>query len=171
MLHASANGVFKFGSRLVRCALGSGGVIPARVKREGDHCSPIGRWPLRRVFFRPDRLEAPKTALPITPLAPQMGWCDAPEDARYNCPVLLPHPASAERLWREDHVYDILVILGHNDAPVLPGMGSAIFWHLAWPDYRPTEGCVAIALVDMLDALAEAKPGHALEIAPARSGQ
>ena len=63
------------------------------------------------------------------------------------------------------------MILGHNDAPVRPGMGSAIFWHLAWPDYRPTEGCVAIALADMLDALAEAKPGHALEIAPARSGQ
>lgn len=171
MFVASADGVLKFQGRAMRCAFGSGGLIEAGAKREGDQRSPIGRWPLRRVFFRPDRLEAPKTALPITPLAPQMGWCDAPDDAHYNCPVLLPHPASAERLWREDHVYDILVILGHNDAPVLPGMGSAIFWHLAWPDYRPTEGCVAIALVDMLDALAEAKPGHALEIAPARSGQ
>lgn len=171
MFVASADGVLKFQERAMRCAFGLGGLIEAGSKREGDQCSPIGSWPLRGIFFRPDRLDAPKTALPITALTPQMGWCDAPDDARYNCPVSLPHPASAERLWREDHVYDILVILGHNDAPVLPGMGSAIFWHLAWPDYRPTEGCVAIALVDMLDALAEAKPGHALEIAPARSGQ
>lgn len=171
MLHASANGVFKFGPRLVRCALGSGGVIPAEVKREGDHCSPIGRWPLRRVFYRPDRVSAPYSALPIAPLTPEMGWCDAPEDANYNRPVRHPYTASAEHLWRADSVYDILVILGHNDDPVLPGRGSAIFLHLARPDYRPTEGCIALAQVDLLDALALAKPGHALEIAPARSGQ
>ena len=164
MFVASADGVLKFQGRVVRCAFGSGGLIHAEAKREGDHCSPIGRWPLRRVFFRPDRLEAPKTALPIAPLTPQMGWCDAPDDASYNRPVLLPHPASTERLWRDDGVYDILVILGHNDDPVRPGLGSAIFWHLAWPDYRPTEGCVAIALVDMLDALALAKPGDHLRI-------
>lgn len=164
MFVASANGVLKFEGRVARCAFGSGGLIPAEAKREGDLCSPIGRWPLRRVFFRPDRLEAPKTALPIAPLSPQLGWCDAPEHASYNLPVLLPHPASAEQLWRDDGVYDILVILGHNDDPVRPGLGSAIFWHVAWPDYRPTEGCVAIALVDMLDALAVARPGDCLAI-------
>lgn len=164
MFVVSANGVLKFQERAMRCAFGSGGLIPVEAKREGDLCSPIGRWPLRRVFFRPDRLEAPKTALPIAPLSPRMGWCDAPNDTSYNREVTLPHPASAEQLWRDDGVYDILVILGHNDDPVRPGLGSAIFWHLAWPDYRPTEGCVAIALVDMLDALAVARPGDCLAI-------
>lgn len=166
MFRAGADGVFTFEPRIVRCALGKGGLIAAAEKREGDRCSPIGRWPLRQVFYRPDRLPPPQTALLVAPLTPEMGWCDAPEDSQYNRPVQHPYCASAERLWREDHVYNILVILGHNDDPVVPGGGSAIFWHLAWPDYRPTEGCVALALVDMLDALALAKPGHALEIGP-----
>lgn len=164
MFVASGDGVLRFHDRAMRCALGSGGLIEAHAKREGDRCSPIGRWPLRRVLFRPDRLEAPKTLLPVTPMSPAMGWCDAPEDPNYNRPVSHPYPASAERLWRDDGVYDILVIIGHNEDPTVPGLGSAIFWHVAWPDYRPTEGCVALALVDMLDALALAQPGHALEI-------
>lgn len=164
MFRAGADGICGFGPRRMRCALGKGGVIAADLKREGDQCSPIGRWPLRQVFYRPDRISAPNTALPIAPLTPEMGWCDAPEDGQYNRRVRHPYPASAERLWRDDAVYDILVILGHNDDPILPGRGSAIFWHLAWPDYRPTEGCVALALVDMLDVLALAMPGHALEI-------
>ncbi|HEY5346811.1 MAG TPA: hypothetical protein VIJ72_01360, partial [Rhizomicrobium sp.] len=81
------------------------------------------------------------------------GWCDAPGDPSYNRPVRLPYPASAEQLWREDHVYDIIVVLGFNDDPVIAGKGSAIFLHLAKPDYAPTAGCVALALPDMLAAL------------------
>ncbi len=54
-------------------------------------------------------------------------------------------------LWRADHVYDLIVPLGYNDDPVVPGKGSAIFMHVAKPDYAPTEGCVALALPDLLD--------------------
>jgi L,D-peptidoglycan transpeptidase YkuD (ErfK/YbiS/YcfS/YnhG family) len=76
----------------------------------------------------------------------------------------MPYPASAENLWRDDHVYDVIVILGHNDDPVVPGAGSAIFWHLARPDFRPTEGCVAVPLEAMLKALSWAQPGDVMEI-------
>ena len=55
-----------------------------------------------------------------------------------------PHPFSAERLWRDDAHYDAVMILGHNDRPPVPGMGSAIFLHVARPGLLPTEGCVAI---------------------------
>lgn len=149
----------------VPCALGKGGLIAAADKREGDGASPLGVWPIRRVLYRADRLPAPETALAAQAIAPDDGWCDAPEDPAYNRPVRHPYPASAERLWREDHVYDIVVVLGHNDDPVQAGRGSAIFWHLAREDYRPTEGCVAIARAPMLAALRIAKPGDALEIA------
>jgi len=139
--------------------------VPASRKREGDLASPAGVWPLRQAFYRPDKFAAPpQTRLPLTPLSPELGWCDASADPAYNRLVALPYPASAERLWREDGVYDLIVVLGYNDDPPTPGAGSAIFWHLARPDWRGTEGCVAITRAAMLEALAQIGPEDALEI-------
>ncbi len=148
----------------VRAALGKGGVIAAGAKREGDGKSPLGSWPIRYVFYRPDRVAKPETQLPVVALSPDDGWCDDPGDPAYNTHVKLPWPTSHEKLWRDDHVYDLIVILGHNDDPVVPGMGSAIFMHLARADYSGTEGCVALAMEDLLDVLREAEPGSQVEI-------
>ena len=161
---ATADGWLDLGGARVRCALGPAGVIPAAEKREGDGASPAGVWPIRRVLYRPDRGPAPATALPVRAIAPDDGWCDAPGDPAYNRPVQLPYPASAEQMWREDHLYDIVVVLGHNDAPAVPGLGSAIFLHLAKADYQPTHGCVAVARPDLEALLAAAQPGDAVEI-------
>ena len=161
---ATADGWLDLGDRRARCALGPAGVIAAADKREGDGASPAGVWPIRRVLFRPDRGEAPATALELQPIAEDDGWCDAPGDPAYNRPVKLPFPASAERMWREDHLYDLVVVLGHNDDPPAPGLGSAIFLHLAKPDSAPTHGCVAVARTDLEDLLRTAKPGDAIEI-------
>ena len=164
LFRAAASGRFTGAGLDVRCALGSAGVIEAARKREGDGYSPAGIWPLQRVLFRAHRIPAPQTKLPIAPLAQDDGWCDAPGNENYNRFVKLPCPAGAERLWRNDELYDVIVILGFNDNPVVPGAGSAIFWHIAHTDYTPTQGCVAIARADMLTALAEAAPGDTLEI-------
>lgn len=153
-LLVGADGWAAFGRRRCRCAIGRSGL--ARNKREGDGATPIGIWPCRLIYWRPDRLSPPATALPIVALQPADGWCDAPADPAYNLPVALPYPASTEMLWRDDHVYDLIVPLGYNDAPVVPGLGSAIFLHLAQPDYAPTQGCVALALEDLLAFLAQA---------------
>ncbi|HZS83321.1 MAG TPA: L,D-transpeptidase family protein [Stellaceae bacterium] len=141
------------GARL-RCALGRGGVS-AR-KCEGDGTTPVGSWPMRRLLYRADRVDRPTTFLAASPIAPDDGWCDAPADRNYNRPVKLPYAASAECLWREDRIYDLVVPLGYNDAPAVPGAGSAIFLHLAQADFAPTAGCVALALPDLLAVLAEA---------------
>lgn len=143
-----------WGERRFRCALGRAGIIAD--KREGDHATPAGTWPMRRAFYRPDREAPPPTQLPLRPLDPADGWCDAPDDAAYNELVRRPHAASAEPLWREDALYDLLIVLGYNDAPPVPGAGSAIFLHLATGDYAPTEGCVALARADLLAVLAAA---------------
>jgi L,D-peptidoglycan transpeptidase YkuD (ErfK/YbiS/YcfS/YnhG family) len=119
---------------------------------------------MRRVLWRADRAGAPATRLSAAPLDPDDGWCDAPDDPAYNQPVRLPYPASAERLWREDRIYDVIVILGYNDDPVVPGAGSAIFLHLARPDYAPTRGCVALAPADLIHLLALARPGDAVRV-------
>jgi L,D-peptidoglycan transpeptidase YkuD (ErfK/YbiS/YcfS/YnhG family) len=166
ILHAVAcsDGRFSFAGREVRCALGRSGVIAAADKREGDGASPLGVWPIQRVLYRPDRGLAPATGLPTAATLEDDGWCDAPDDPAYNLPVRLPYPASCERMWRDDEVYDIVCILGHNDPP-RPGLGSAIFLHCARPDYRPTEGCIALARPDLEAVLALATPGACVEIA------
>ncbi|MEO0982958.1 MAG: L,D-transpeptidase family protein [Pseudomonadota bacterium] len=161
---AQSVGRFVGGEITTRCALGKGGVRTAEDKIEGDGATPLGVWPLRRVFYRPDRLDPPPTRLTTVPIEPSDGWCDAPGDPHYNRKVKLPYPASAERLWREDAVYDIVVELGYNDDPVVDRRGSAIFFHLIRGDYEPTEGCVALALPDMLAVLAKAAPGDALTV-------
>ena len=161
---AHADGRFALVAHDVRCALGRGGVKPAVDKREGDGASPAGVWPMRRVLWRADRLARPVTALPLAAVAETDGWCDAPTDPAYNRPVRLPYPASAERLWLAEAVYDVIVVLGHNDDPPVPGLGSAIFLHLARPGYAPTEGCVALSREDMLELLSLAKLGDAVAI-------
>lgn len=146
----------KFRGRLWRCAIGPGGV--RQDKREGDGATPVGCWPMRRVLFRPDRLTAPDTILPSAALEPDDGWCDDPSDPLYNRPVKLPYEGRHEQLWRDDEIYDVLVVLGHNDDPPRPGAGSAIFLHVARPDYSPTQGCVALAQEHLLELLRTAGP-------------
>ncbi|HUK59347.1 MAG TPA: L,D-transpeptidase family protein [Stellaceae bacterium] len=140
--------------RAMRCAVGRSGL--AQQKREGDGATPVGILPMRRALYRPDRETPPATRLPVAPLAPDDGWCDAPGDPLYNRAVKLPYPAHAETMWRDDRLYDLVVVLGWNDAPVAKGAGSAIFLHLAAPGWGPTEGCVALARDDLLAVLAGA---------------
>lgn len=144
----------RWGAARLRCALGKGGVHAA--KREGDGATPVGAFVLRRVLYRADRGAAPATRLPVAAISEDDGWCDDPADAAYNRPVKLPYKAHAERLWRQDRLYDLVVVLSHNDDPPIAGLGSAIFLHVAAPDYAPTAGCVALAPDDLRRVLAEA---------------
>lgn len=158
------DGVLAWRHQRFRCALGRAGV--SADKREGDGTTPVGRFPLRRVLYRADRLRRPATALPVRAMRADDGWCDDPGDPRYNRPVRLPYPGHHEVLWRADGVYDVVVVLGHNDAPPRAGAGSAVFLHVAAADYRPTEGCVALALSDLLAVLADCRSGVVLRVMP-----
>jgi L,D-peptidoglycan transpeptidase YkuD (ErfK/YbiS/YcfS/YnhG family) len=138
------------------CALGRAGCL-AR-KREGDGATPVGQWQLRRVLYRADRTPRPRTALPVRAIRRDDGWCDAGTDRNYNRPVRHPYPASAERLWRIDQLYDVIVLLGYNDAPRRRGRGSAIFMHVARPGLEPTEGCIALARPHLLRLIERVGP-------------
>ena len=150
------------GDREYRCALGRSGLTMD--KREGDGGTPVGRFPLRAVLYREDRLGQPDSCLPTERILDTDGWCDDPSDPQYNRHVNLPYQASAENLHRQDRLYDIIVILGYNDQPVRPGRGSAIFFHIASPDYKPTEGCVAVSHVDMYEILRQVTPQTIMSI-------
>lgn len=141
-------GLLRIDGRDLRCVFGEGGI--SAQKQEGDGSTPCGLLPLRRVLYRADRLTPPACGnLPREPIAPDDGWCDDPLHADYNRAVRLPHPARHERLWRDDPVYDLLAVLGHNDDPVRRSHGSAIFLHVAGVDERPTQGCLALHLPDL----------------------
>jgi len=147
------DGRLEMGGLTVRVALGRGGVRGFD-KQEGDGATPAGLLPLRRVLYRADRGPPPACAVPIEPLAPDDAWCDDPTHADYNHMVRLPHDARCEALWRTDGIYDLIGVLGWNDTPVVRDRGSAIFLHVARPDFGPTEGCVALALADLRRVLA-----------------
>ncbi|MGB1069027.1 MAG: L,D-transpeptidase family protein [Henriciella sp.] len=161
---ATARGTFSGPGISCRCAVGRSGILLAEQKREGDGASPLGSWPMRRVFYRPDRVGRPDTILPCIALKQHDGWCDQPGHILYNRPVSLPFSGHHEVLWRDDSIYDIIVELGHNDNPVRHGLGSAVFLHVARPDYTATEGCIALSMPDLRQVLQQCDEQSELKI-------
>jgi L,D-peptidoglycan transpeptidase YkuD (ErfK/YbiS/YcfS/YnhG family) len=157
-------GLLHAGDRAIPFSIGRGGLIAAADKREGDGATPIGTWPIRGVLLRPDRIDLlDGLVLPWRWIRPDDGWSDGRDDPAYNRPVRHPHPFSAEKLWRDDGLYDAIVVLGHNDAPPMAGAGSAIFLH-CWRDGAATEGCVAVAKEDLVALLPALRPGDVVKI-------
>ncbi len=149
------NGTILFKGQIYPCAIGRGGFVSPEAKVEGDGGTPMGTYPIRACFYRPDKVQKPKFLLPLYEITPAFGWCDDPKHPEYNRPVVLPFDASHEELWRKDSCYDIIVVIGYNDQPVVPGKGSAIFFHLTdGKQYKPTEGCVAVSQEHMQEILA-----------------
>lgn len=136
------------GNFTIPCLLGKYGKTFR--KREGDGKSPRGRWLLTQLYFRPDRILGLKSARRLKQCD---GWCDAPHDKAYNHLVSLPFAAGHEKLWRDDHSYDILATTNHNQRPRFRGRGSAIFFHLWRSGATDTEGCIALRRRDMLIVL------------------
>ncbi len=160
----SPDGTAEWNGRRVPCALGRAGVT--KRKREGDGATPVGCFALRRVLYRADRLARPATVLAVAPLHPLDVWCDDADDPHYNQLVRQPYNAGFELLWRDDHIYDIIVVLGYNDDPVAPGRGSAIFLHIARPDFAPTQGCVAVSQTNLRQVLRTCKTSSQLCVKP-----
>jgi L,D-peptidoglycan transpeptidase YkuD (ErfK/YbiS/YcfS/YnhG family) len=155
-------GIARLSERVFTCALGRSGL--SANKREGDGATPIGRFQFRRLLYRADRVPHIDTHLPARHIEPDDGWCDDPASPDYNRPIRLPHPARHEELWRTDHLYDLVVVIGHNDAPVVPGAGSAVFVHIAQEDWSPTAGCIAFAREDLLTILAQVSTADAVDV-------
>lgn len=160
---ARFHGLLVAGGTTVPCALGRTGLTAA--KREGDGGTPRGTYRLTAVLYRPDRGPRPRSSLPVLPIAPSSGWCDDPRDHAYNQPVELPYPASAEHLWRDDHLYDVVIVLDYNMHPAREGAGSAIFLHIATPDFSPTAGCVAVSPAALRRLLPRLGPATTIRIA------
>lgn len=161
----------RFGHDIFRCAVGRNGIT--RDKHEGDGATPAGRFPLREVFFRGDRVPRStlKTLLPVSELSPRDGWCDQSGHPAYNRKVnrnTLEPGVSHEELYRPDHVYDVILVVGYNDDPVVPDKGSAIFVHVAREGFPGTAGCIAFAKEDLLKILSLVAKDTRLVVKPWR---
>ena len=163
-IRVTPNGLLVWRDQTRRCALGHAGVGSS--KREGDGVTPSGCFALQRVLYRSDRLAIPQTAMPVGAIDESDAWCDDPHDPNYNQPVKLPYANSHERLWRDDSLYDLIVVLDFNDQPPIRGAGSAIFLHVAQPIFAPTKGCIALACDALYELLAECAPGDRLCVMP-----
>lgn len=158
-------GTVSFGGKRYPCMVGKSGIV--QPKYEGDGGTPEGMYPLREVRYRADRMSAPKTGLPVFKATPSDGWCDDPEDPAYNRIVHMPYQTDAEPMWRDDHVYDVLAVIGYNDAPTVPGAGSAIFMHVMRPptdDHQYTAGCVSLVRDDLLAVLGSCTASTVIDI-------
>ena len=148
----------------VPCALGYSGI--AIKKNEGDGITPVGSFALLNVMVRNDRQALPNTGLSISAISRNDGWCDDPASPDYNCPVTLPYSGSHEKLFRSDALYDIIIDIDYNRKAPIAGKGSAIFIHIAQPTYHPTKGCIAVALIDIIELLKSCDENTRLVINP-----
>ncbi len=147
----NSKGVLSFKGKEYKCVFGKSGVSDD--KKEGDGATPVGIFPIRKIFYRADKIEKPISPFETVALLQNDGWCDKVNDPKYNQFIKLPYEASHENLWREDDLYDIIVVLGYNDNPSVSGKGSAIFMHIARQTFTPTAGCIALAYDDLVEIL------------------
>jgi L,D-peptidoglycan transpeptidase YkuD (ErfK/YbiS/YcfS/YnhG family) len=150
------------GTLALPCVLGPAGLT--RRKREGDGATPTGTFALVSCFYRADRGPRPRSAMPARPCRIDDGWCDDPGASRYNQPVRLPFPGSHERMWRQDQLYDLGLVIDYNLHPAHKGRGSAIFMHIMSPGKTPTAGCIALRPDDLRRLLPRLTPGCLITI-------
>lgn len=155
----------EIGDQSYLCRIGRAGFVDGTLGREGDQKTPLGDYRVRFGLYRGDRLPGPPPSeVTFHSILKLDGWCDDSSDPAYNRFIRLPYQASYEKLWREDCVYDIVLVIDHNDSPPEPDLGSAVFIHIAQPDDRQTLGCVALTPEVMLQLLKRLKTGTPIKI-------
>ena len=127
----------------LRCSIGKRGI--SINKKEGDKKTPKGKFKLKYILYRKDRIPNLKTELKKIEIKKKMAWCDDPISKHYNKIVNYPFRYSIEKLWRKDNIYDVIIIIDYNLNPVIKNKGSAIFLHIAKQGYKPTNGCIAVS--------------------------
>ena len=153
MITIYKNGEFHFQNKIYKCALGRNGI--KKKKQEGDGCTPEGIYSLGPLYYRSDRIKKVKTYFNTIPIEKDMFWSDYPQSQYYN-KLIRFKDSSYENLYKENHTYDIILVINYNVSPIIKGKGSAIFLHVAKKDFSPTSGCIALrkkCLFEILEKL------------------
>ena len=146
----------------VKCAVGKRGI--GFKKREGDLITPQGQYKIKYILCRKDRVKKIQSKLKVIKIKKNMGWCDDPKSKEYNKLVNLPLNYSYEKLYRRDNIYDILLVLNYNMAPIKKSKGSAIFIHVAKKNYQKTEGCIGLKKNHLVKIIQDLKKNTKVKI-------
>ena len=131
----------------VQASIGRTGFALPGEKIEGDGKSPTGIFDLGQLYTYEARV---KTSLPFIQTNSEDKWIDDPNHENYNTHIRgNTNAKSFEHLNLSSIDYKYCMVIEYNTHPVVKGKGSAIFFHLATPNYDPTAGCVAIQESDM----------------------
>ena len=145
-----------------KCSIGYNGL--SNKKYEGDGCTPIGHFKIKKILYRPDKINDYKFALDSEVIKKLDGWCDDINSDLYNQKIEFPFNLSAEHLYRNDDLYDIVCIIDYNLNPIIRGKGSAIFLHVASEDYSPTQGCIALKKEELIQIAIKLDKGSTITI-------
>jgi len=148
MIKVLRSGFLTFYKYKFKCSFGKNGLT--KNKREGDRKTPMGNFKIIKCYYRSDRIKKPKTKMRCIQITKKMGWCDDFRSKKYNTLIKLPSKLHHEKLYRKDRLYDILVVINYNTKPVITGLGSAIFLHVAKKNYNSTKGCIALKREDLI---------------------
>lgn len=148
---------FKF-----RCSIGKGGI--KKKTKEGDNITPKGIFSVIKVYYRADRIKEINTTIKKIKIKQDIGWCDDPKSFFYNKEIKLPSKFSHEKLYREDQIYDLILVLNYNTNPIIKNKGSAIFIHVARKNYCPTKGCLALKKNDLINLTSIIKKNNKIKI-------
>ena len=148
----------RVGAKIFKCQIGKAGHKIHTKKKEGDKATPIGKWRLKSIYYRSDKVLKPiikNKTFKINKITKNCGWCDDPESIYYNKYINVKKNfhvknINFEKLWREDDAYDLVIEISHNSRPIIKGKGSAIFVHCSFSDYCKTLGCVALKKKDLI---------------------
>ena len=148
------------------------GPWPARVgrsglssaHREGDGTTPLGTFGIGPTIY--GVAANPGVRLAYHRLACGDWWNGDSALPGYNtfrhlrCGARLG--GNSEALWTVPVAYRHFAVIRYNDAPAVPGRGSAIFLHA--DTGRATNGCVSVALPQLVTILRRLRPGARIAI-------
>lgn len=155
MIIINKSGYLKYKDIKFKCALGKSGIGKKRI--EGDNITPKGTFKIIKIYYRKDRIKKINSTFKLIEIKKDMGWCDDPESKKYNQLIKLPSKYRHEKLFRNDRIYDLIIVLNYNMNPVIKNKGSAIFIHIAKNNYNKTKGCIALKKKDLIEIISKIK--------------
>jgi L,D-peptidoglycan transpeptidase YkuD (ErfK/YbiS/YcfS/YnhG family) len=162
MIIVKKTGYLKYKNFKFRCAIGRSGI--KKKKLEGDGITPKGTYKIIKIYYRPDKIKNLKTVIKKIKIKRNMGWCDDPGSNLYNKQIRTPSDLHHEKLYRNDNLYDVLLVLNYNLNPIKKNKGSGIFLHVANSSYGKTEGCIALKKKDLIKLVSNIKKNEEINI-------
>ena len=162
MIIVKKTGYLQYKNLKFRCALGKAGI--KKKEKEGDNVTPKGIFKITSMYYRPDRIKNIITAIKKIKIKKNIGWCDDPDSHFYNQQISLPTKFNHEKLYRNDNLYDLVLVLNYNTNPIIKNKGSAIFIHIAKKNYKKTKGCIALKKKHLIELISKIKKNTQIEI-------